>query len=231
MTIQTINVGQIANDGTGDDLREAFNKINNNFEELDIRFPEAATGVNLGSVGEGVFASAVNSELRFKKLIAGNQITLSATETGIAINAAASLDQLIAISDSGTLIVQRGQTMNVNGGVGLATRVDGQSLIIDVTDGILSADGVPTLSENLNANNNDINNAGTVTATQFNGPLEGLVYGVDVRTISTYFTGFDFGTIRREYNSAIEFILGEIDVDFGDFSLAETPTVDLGSFV
>ncbi|WP_215414210.1 hypothetical protein, partial [Escherichia coli] len=63
------------------------------------------------------------------------------------------------------------------------------------------------------------------------GPLEGLVYGVDIRTISTYFTGFDFGTIRREYDSVIEYILGEIDVDFGDFSLSEKPTVDLGSIV
>ena len=231
MAILTINVGQIANDGTGDDLREAFVKINNNFEELDLRFPEAATGVNLGTVGEGIFSNASNSELRFKKLIGGSQITLSATETGITINSADSLDRLIAISDSGTLIVDRGQTMNVNGGIGLATRVDGQSLIVDATDGILSADGLPTLSENLNANNYDINNAGSVTATQLNGPLEGLVYGIDIRNISTYFTGFEFGTIRREYSNAIEFILGEVDVDFGDFSVAGTPTVDLGSIL
>ena len=29
MAIQTINIGTIANDGTGDDLREAFVKVNN----------------------------------------------------------------------------------------------------------------------------------------------------------------------------------------------------------
>ena len=34
MAIQTINIGTIANDGTGDDLREAFVKVNNNFTEL-----------------------------------------------------------------------------------------------------------------------------------------------------------------------------------------------------
>ena len=56
MAIQTINIGTIANDGTGDDLREAFVKVNNNFTELDTRDPEKTTGANLGPAGEGVFA-------------------------------------------------------------------------------------------------------------------------------------------------------------------------------
>lgn len=231
MAIQIINVGQVANDGTGDDLREAFVKINNNFEDLDTRFPTAATGTNLGETGQGVFASATNSQLSFKRLIGGNLISLSATDGAITINAADSLDQLVLISDSGTIITARGQTMALNGGVGLATRVDGRNVVVDATDGILSADGTPTLTANLNANNNNINNAGTVTASQFNGPLDGLVFGIDIRTIAGAYTGFDFGTIRRTYDSAIEFILGEVDVDLGDFSGADTPTIDLGTVV
>ena len=35
MAIQSINIGSIANDGTGDDLREAFNKVN---AKLFLRF-------------------------------------------------------------------------------------------------------------------------------------------------------------------------------------------------
>ena len=42
------------NDGTGDDLREAFVKVNNNFTELANRNPEATTGANLGSSGLGI---------------------------------------------------------------------------------------------------------------------------------------------------------------------------------
>jgi len=34
MTQQTINIGSFANDGTGDSLRAAFNKVNLNFTEL-----------------------------------------------------------------------------------------------------------------------------------------------------------------------------------------------------
>ena len=40
MAINLINIGNIANDGTGDDLREAFVKVNNNFEELDFQLPD-----------------------------------------------------------------------------------------------------------------------------------------------------------------------------------------------
>ena len=34
MAQQTINIGSSANDGTGDPLRTAFDKINDNFSEL-----------------------------------------------------------------------------------------------------------------------------------------------------------------------------------------------------
>ena len=51
MAIQTINIGTIANDGTGDDLREAFVKVNSNFTELNARSTESTTVAYLGSAG------------------------------------------------------------------------------------------------------------------------------------------------------------------------------------
>ena len=41
MVQSTINIGTLANDGTGDDLREAFIKVNNNFNELYSTFLKA----------------------------------------------------------------------------------------------------------------------------------------------------------------------------------------------
>jgi len=35
MAIQNINLGTYANDGTGDDLRSAFTKVNDNFDYID----------------------------------------------------------------------------------------------------------------------------------------------------------------------------------------------------
>lgn len=47
---------------------------------------EINTASNLGTVGHGVFAQKVDVELQFKKLIAGNSVTISSTATGITIN-------------------------------------------------------------------------------------------------------------------------------------------------
>lgn len=233
MAIQIVNIGEIANDGTGDDLRTAFDKVNDNFQELDLRFPEDATGVNLSTLGEEIFVDAQNSRLSFKTIIGGNNVTLSASSSAVTINAADSLDQLLAVTDSGSVTVTRGQSMAVNGGVGITTRASGQNVIIDATDGVLGADGTPTLNAQLNANNNNIINAGSVTASQFYGPLEGLVYGIDIRTIAGFTTEFDFGGFIQEYTSIIEWLQKEIDVDFG--SLVSPGIVDAevdqGTFV
>ena len=89
MAIQTVNIGTIANDGTGDDLREAFVKVNNNFAELDARDPEKTTGANLGTSGEGVFAQVSAAEMQFKKLVAGTAVSLASDNNTITINSTA----------------------------------------------------------------------------------------------------------------------------------------------
>ena len=64
--LQTIVVGAYANDGTGDDLRTAFQKVNDNFASLfgDLTLTSAA---NLGT-GEGVYSSTVDTQLQFKSI-------------------------------------------------------------------------------------------------------------------------------------------------------------------
>jgi hypothetical protein len=56
MTQQIINVGSAANDGTGDPLRTAFNKINTNFTEL---YTRGAAGANFDLTGNEI--QAINS--------------------------------------------------------------------------------------------------------------------------------------------------------------------------
>jgi hypothetical protein len=233
MPIETINIGNIANDGTGDDLREAFRKVNNNFDDLNTRFPEDAVGNNLSELGENVFASSANSVLNFKTLIAGANISLTGTDSTITFDVPTSIRQLIAITDSGSITVVEGQTIGFNGNAGLSTRAIGQNVVIEATDGILSQDGTPTLAANLDVDNNDIINANNVTANTFNGSLEGLVYGIDVRDISAFPTGFDFKSIRQEYTNLFDYIVSQTDVDFGTIVGVgvEDAIVDLGTFV
>ena len=51
MAQQTINIGTVANDGTGDPLRTAFDKVNDNFTEL---YNDDAGDVNSVSAGTGI---------------------------------------------------------------------------------------------------------------------------------------------------------------------------------
>ena len=67
MAIQTINIGTNPNDGTGDDLRTAFDKVNDNFTELLAVGGETNTASNLG-IGEGVFKVKTAQNLEFKSL-------------------------------------------------------------------------------------------------------------------------------------------------------------------
>ena len=89
MTVSTINIGNIANDGTGDDLREAFIKVNNNFLELEARNPEQTTASNQfadASGTAGIFKEKDGFNLKFKNITAGNNITLTTDDNQITID-------------------------------------------------------------------------------------------------------------------------------------------------
>ena len=45
MAKQAINIGSTANDGTGDPLRTAFDKVNDNFDELYMTHSAPASSV------------------------------------------------------------------------------------------------------------------------------------------------------------------------------------------
>lgn len=230
MAIEYINTGTIANDGTGDALREAFIKINNNFEDLDLRTIEQTQITNVGDIGVGVYAGTNDNVAEFKRIVAGTNVTINENATRITIDVSDALDELLIISDNGSLTVAPGQSMNVIGGNGITTATDGQTLNIDLDNvNIVSRDTAPLLSANLNANSNDIINIGTASANTFNGSLEGLVYGFDIREFGPYLSGFDFGTVRNTYNNALEFILSNVDVDLGPIDPERTDlTIDLG---
>lgn len=82
--ISRIDVGQVANDGTGDDLRDAFIKINNNFTYVGTRLGLAVTGANLGASGQEVFKEVVDAQLRFRKINAAGNLTI-ATENDVIV--------------------------------------------------------------------------------------------------------------------------------------------------
>lgn len=83
MAIQTINLGNYANDGTGDDLRTAFQKVNANFQSLTTTI-NVATATNLGG-GVGIFKQKNVAELEFKTLTSTDD-SVEITNEGDTVN-------------------------------------------------------------------------------------------------------------------------------------------------
>lgn len=105
MARKTIDIGTVGNDGTGDSIRDSFRKVNDNFRELysslglgeKLKFtgledaPSTYVGQNDVTTGNTPVVTVNNTEsgLAFKKLIAGNGISIDFTTNPnqIAINA------------------------------------------------------------------------------------------------------------------------------------------------
>lgn len=228
MAIQTINIGTIANDGTGDDLREAFVKVNNNFTELANRNPEATTGANLGSGGQGVFAQLAGSELQFKKLIGGSAVTLAADANAITINSTATgLPSLQVFADNNNITLDaNGNALTLAGGGTTTTNLSGTTLTISSVTSV-QTDTSPKLTATLNAQTNDITNVGNMT---------GNVHGIDVRTFDGIqeFLQLDLGSaIPTTFTNTLQYLAHNLTIEFDDGSATFTgstlPEADMGT--
>jgi hypothetical protein len=239
MAVQLINVGNIANDGTGDDLREAFIKVNQNFEELDLRDDEQTTASNLGNVGEGVFAQKLNYDLQFKKLVPGANVTLNSTDTGVTINATSGITQLIFSSDSGSLNLSGPGLLNVNGGEGITTSIVNDTLTISNTSSSLVTDTTPQLGGSLDAQGNDITAVNSITVSSItgflNGNMQGNVWGIDIRdldnAVGNISQSFDFGNITSTVSNILEYLVAKTEVDQGTIVSPDPIIIDNGSFI
>ena len=231
MAIQSINIGNIANDGTGDDLREAFIKVNNNFTELNT----SVTSVNLQAEnlgeGTGLFAQKSDNTLQFKTLQAGAGVTITPGGNTVSITADSGLTQLILISDDGSIILPGGgQSVNLQGGTNVQTKVESGNLKINVTgSGLVELATSPKLGGNLDADGNNITNGGTVTASNFNGALEGLVYGIDIRNISSSLIDFDMGGVELTATNVMDFIILTTDYDMGTYASPQAVSIEGGT--
>ena len=113
MAIQTINIGNQVNDGLGDDLRAAFQKVNANFSDLSAQL--TITAVNINDTGVGVFKEKVGAELRFKKLVSGTKMLLTDTDTSIVVNSTAPDSFTRIDTDAGVMLASTHQQITMAG--------------------------------------------------------------------------------------------------------------------
>lgn len=75
--LEEINLGNVVNDGTGDDLRTAFEKVKTNFERLYNFGNAPTTASNVGASGQGIFKQKNDTNFEFRKLDGVGSIKLT----------------------------------------------------------------------------------------------------------------------------------------------------------
>jgi hypothetical protein len=252
-----VNVGQVANDGTGDDLREAFLKINGNFLYLGNRLGTDPSGANVGTTGESVFKEVVDFQYRFRKIDADGNLHVRLVGDVVTLdfrpNSAVSfLGQNITNAGSVTATSFTGPlTGNVTGTVsGNAGSVTNGVY----TTGDQTISGVKTFNSTITAS--VTGNAGTVTNgvytegnqtingfKTFTQPITGLLSGnvtglirspgqtayVDVSNLERRINTFDYGVINPVFVDPISYYLYVLGTDMGTFINPSDFGIDAGT--
>lgn len=145
MAKQSISIGTIANDGTGTNLREGGDIINDNFNEIYTAIGDGST------INTALFRNVIGGTGIDENLV-GNDLTLSVDATvatadstttltnktiDIASNTIqnANLLPAISIADSSSTVTQiaLGETLGIIGGGGIETTVTGDTVSIAIT--------------------------------------------------------------------------------------------------
>jgi hypothetical protein len=92
MPRQVINIGIVANDGTGDSIRIAGQKINNNFEEL---YAETAVDSYISFDGNNIISNASNADINIVPAGTGTVVFPAVTFDDNEIRATRSNDNLV----------------------------------------------------------------------------------------------------------------------------------------
>lgn len=144
MAIQTINIGNRVNDGLGDDLRTAFQKVNANFTELESSL--TVTASNIGVLGEGIFKQKTGLNLEFKNLIPGNKISLAGFDDSIRISSTQA-DSFSSITTNEGVIVASESSTPTTTGITLQGGQGARNIRITASGNVISVDSVLDLNQ------------------------------------------------------------------------------------
>lgn len=171
MPIQYVNIGTNPNDGTGDDLRSAFLKVNDNFQLLASIGGETNVGANLGGGSGQVYAGKTNETLNFRTIAgdAGSGITVNQSGNVITIastfSVPASITKMVSEDNNGVFLTTTpGAEFRFNGTGGVTTSLNANVLTIDGQFSLIQ-DTLPLLGGNLGLNGSNINGLGNISIT------------------------------------------------------------------
>ena len=224
----TVNIGTSANDRTGDNLRTAFNKINENFDELYTALGLDDNSLNLGAFE---FTGSVMTTTDSSAITIDQAVTVSSdltvggdvvpnTDLGSSLGSATKRFKDLYISNN--TIFLGNTTLGVSAGGTLEVGGSSVSSVIDYND-IQNTPTVPTLTSELT------NDSGFVTAADtFNFNITG-----DDSTVRTVQSGSTIGIVGGTGITTASDADGNITItgtaqDFAFSSLTGTPTTLAG---
>jgi hypothetical protein len=129
MTIQPINIGNVVNDGLGDDLRTAFEKVNANFSDLGTQL--TITGANMGGVGTGIFKQKTGATLEFKSLVSGREIAIDEFTDTIRIRSTAPDAFAQITTNAGTVTATTYPALTLQGGPDIDVTAFGSAITVN----------------------------------------------------------------------------------------------------
>jgi hypothetical protein len=225
MAIQEINIGNLVNDGTGDDLRTAFRKVNENFTSLSNEL--AVTGQNLGS-GSEIFVEKTNNILKYRSISAGPNISVTENTNDIEIGTTLQNVFSSIVTNNGTVIATNGaDTLQLLEGSNVNIQTSGKSITISADLINAQLTGPLDLNGQSIIGTGTINISGNVNATNFIGNYGGAS---QVSILGALFDN-DFGGINQDPQNAVQALYQISDYDFGTVLAPSDNEVDLGTII
>lgn len=223
MSILQVNLGSYANDGTGDDLRTAFEKANANFSDIDLT--RVISADNLGS-GAGIFKEKVGNNLKLRSIKQGLNITVVETANEITVSTPDSINEL---NEDTTPTL--GGNLNLNGynvvGLGnvdiegnvLANNfvgtlngnvyVEDYPLVITAVD-VATGDYEPIVLNGIAINGNNQSTAGTTYISTLPGDSLSILSEVDLELVAVSGTIRLIGSVVSEYTITADTFVGNV---------------------
>jgi len=223
MAIQEINIGNLVNDGTGDDIRTAFNKVNANFTSLSNEL--AVTGQNLGS-GSSVFVEKTNNILKLRSIAAGPNISVTQNTDDITIGTTLQNVFGSIVTNNGTAVATTANdTLQLLEGANVTIQTSGKTVTISADLVNAQLTGPLDLNGQSIVGTGSINITGGVTSTNFVGSYGGAT---QPSILNALFNN-DFGGINANPQNAVQALYQISDYDYGTILAPSDNSVDLGT--
>lgn len=203
MSILQVNLGDNENDGTGDDLRTAFEKANANFSELDLT--RVIFADNLGT-GAQIFRNKIGNNLQFRSIKSSNlNTTVSSNDTEILI---AVKDSINSVEEDTTPELGGNLDLNNNNIIGTGNiTITGDISATQIT-GILNGPFIGNLTGNVLGNlTGDV--TGDVTGSLFGNVLGNLTGDITGNVLGNL-TGNVLGDVTGQVSSISNLVLSDL---------------------